>query len=156
MLKLFSPAGVEPASKKVIPAINNPAVAVDAKNFTELLPLLKDIETLILVGDGTGRGKLPYSRYEAEPAELDLDIRPVRGIQDRLDSKETPRSSRPVRRDSATLTRSVSEGCRKCLALPRPTLPFGGCPPRSRFGLVRATAHQPRCRIGACRLSWWC
>jgi hypothetical protein len=73
MLKLFSPAGVEPASRKVIPAINSPAVAVDAKNFTELLPLLKDIETLILVGDGTGRGKLPYSGYEAEPAELELD-----------------------------------------------------------------------------------
>jgi hypothetical protein len=73
MLKLISPAGVEPASKKVIPAINSPAVAVDAKNFTELLPLLKEIETLIIVGDGTGRGKLPYSGYEAEPAELDLD-----------------------------------------------------------------------------------
>ena len=73
MLKLISPAGVEPASKKVIPAINSPAVAVDAKDFTESLPLLKEIETLILVGDGTGRGKLPYSGHEAESAELDLD-----------------------------------------------------------------------------------
>jgi hypothetical protein len=73
MLKPISPAGMEPASKKVIPAINSPAVAVDAGNYTELLPLLKEIETLIIVGDGTGRGKLPYSGYEAEPAELELD-----------------------------------------------------------------------------------
>jgi hypothetical protein len=72
-LKVISPAGVEPASKKFIPAINSPTVAVDAENFTELLPLLKEIETLIIVGDGTGRGKLPYSGYEAEPAELELD-----------------------------------------------------------------------------------
>jgi hypothetical protein len=52
------------------------------------------------------------------------------------DEEEAARSSQPVRRASATLTRSVSEGYRKSLAVRRRS-------PRSRFGLVWAAAHQP-------------
>ena len=48
MLKMVSPATIDPGSKKVLPALNGPTVEVDAKNFAEMGPLLDEINTLIL------------------------------------------------------------------------------------------------------------
>jgi hypothetical protein len=70
LLKLVSPATVDPASKRVVPAIDNSPVAISEQDFAEFRPLLDDICTLIVSGDGTGRGKLPRSGYVAEPEEL--------------------------------------------------------------------------------------
>ena len=39
-----------------------------------LRPLLVEIRRVILEGDGSGRGKLASSGYQAEPAELELDL----------------------------------------------------------------------------------
>jgi hypothetical protein len=72
MFKMVSPATMDPRSKKVLPALNGPTIDVNAKNFAEILPLFDEISTLILEGDGTGRGRLQFSGYEAEPAELEL------------------------------------------------------------------------------------
>jgi hypothetical protein len=73
MLKMVGPVTNDPGSKKVLRALNGPTVVVDAKNFAEIRPLLADIKTLILKRNATGRGRLPVSGYEAEPAELQPD-----------------------------------------------------------------------------------
>ncbi len=70
LLKLVSPASVDRASKKAVPPIDSPAVTIDEKSFAEYAPLLDEISTLILNGDGTGRGRLAVSGYVAEPADL--------------------------------------------------------------------------------------
>jgi len=73
MLKVFRPAPSNQYSNRYISAISRETLPVDAMTFWELRPLLIEIRTLIVEGDGTGRGKLEHSGYEAEPAELTLD-----------------------------------------------------------------------------------
>jgi hypothetical protein len=68
----------DPYAKKYTNAPHRRTVAVEGTSFSQLRPLLVQIQTLILEGDGTGRGKLEDSGYEAEPAELALDQRPAR------------------------------------------------------------------------------
>jgi hypothetical protein len=43
-------------------------VVVDETNFQELRPILEDIRSLILEGDGSGCGRLNRSGYHAQPA----------------------------------------------------------------------------------------
>jgi len=50
---------------------SQPTVVIDQTNFVVLRPLLKELQTVILEGDGTGRGKLPESPYYANPVERD-------------------------------------------------------------------------------------
>ncbi len=50
-----------------------PRVRIEATNFREVSPLLKEIRVLIIEGDGSGRGKLRLSGYEAEPATIVFD-----------------------------------------------------------------------------------
>ena len=42
-------------------------IVIDQTNFDAQLPLLKELQTLILEGGGAGRGKLPKSQRCAEP-----------------------------------------------------------------------------------------
>jgi hypothetical protein len=73
MLRFVSPATIDPRSKRLVPARDGHIQPLDPKSFRELRPLLTEIRTLILQGDGTGRGKMLDSGYEAEPAETELN-----------------------------------------------------------------------------------
>ena len=74
MLRMIRPAAIEPISGRSVQAgVSSRTEVVDRHNFAELRPLLMETRTLILEGDGSGSGKLPYSGYEAEPAELELE-----------------------------------------------------------------------------------
>jgi hypothetical protein len=42
-------------------------IVIDQTKFVVLLPLLRELQTLILDGGGTGYGKLPKSQQFAEP-----------------------------------------------------------------------------------------
>jgi len=54
----------------------HPPEPIQEANFEELGQLLKEIRTLILEGDGTGRGRLAVSGYQVEPMETQLPPRP--------------------------------------------------------------------------------
>ena len=70
MLKMVSPAEVDPLSKKALPALSGETVEIRAENFAEMVPILDEISVLIRE-DGNGRGKLQNSGYKTEPAELE-------------------------------------------------------------------------------------
>jgi hypothetical protein len=48
---------------------SQPTVHIDQENFAALLPLLRELQTLILEGGGAGRGELPTSHHLAEPVD---------------------------------------------------------------------------------------
>jgi hypothetical protein len=77
ILKVVRPTPPGPYAKAYLRLSRRGAVPVDASSFPEMRPVLVEIRTLIVEGDGSGRGKLDSSGYEAEPAELTLDLPPA-------------------------------------------------------------------------------
>ncbi len=57
----------DPTTERLIARTSQPTVVIDQTNFAALLPLLRELQTLILEGGGVGRGKLPQSQRFAEP-----------------------------------------------------------------------------------------
>ena len=55
-----------------------------------MLPLLRRIRTIIVKGDGSGRGRLPGGGFEVEPAAGDLDGPIPRPLND-VDVPDSPR-----------------------------------------------------------------
>jgi len=72
IVKFVSPATIDRRSGKPVWAGYGEPNPVDPKTFRMLHPVLVEIRTLILEGDGSGRGKLAISGYLAEPAEREL------------------------------------------------------------------------------------
>jgi hypothetical protein len=69
MIQTISPRGLDHAGREVIPPVNRPPIAINASNFREYRPLLTDIRKQILEADGTGRGQLPNTHFDAKPAD---------------------------------------------------------------------------------------
>jgi hypothetical protein len=57
----------DPYTGKVVPATRDAPGPIDRKKFKERLPLLRQIYALIVEGDGSGKGKLAPSGFDAEP-----------------------------------------------------------------------------------------
>jgi hypothetical protein len=66
--QMISPRAVDSAGKEIFPEVSRRAVLIDKQNFSDHRLLLLDIEDLILSGDGTGKGFLTVTRFDAEPA----------------------------------------------------------------------------------------
>ncbi len=71
-IQTISPRALDSASKEIIPPAYRRAVLIDKENFGEHRLLLRDIQGLILSGDGTGRGFVKATRFDVEPAEQRL------------------------------------------------------------------------------------
>jgi hypothetical protein len=68
-IKLVSAPRTEPVTgRSAFPILTDNEV-VDESSFSELRGLLDDLRTLILDGDGSGRGRLNRSGYNAHPAD---------------------------------------------------------------------------------------
>jgi len=74
-IRLITPPSVDGYTGGSAAEVIDPASPIQSANFQVLLPFLKDIRTLILEGDGDGRGRLAVSGYQAEPAEMKLQPR---------------------------------------------------------------------------------
>ncbi len=72
ILKFASPATIDRRSGRPVWPGYGELNPVDSKTFRIFHPVLVEIRTLILEGDGSGRGTLAVSGYLAEPAELEL------------------------------------------------------------------------------------
>jgi hypothetical protein len=48
-------------------------VVIDQAKFAELLPILEELRSLIIEGDGSGRGRLPKSGLQAETVDAGTD-----------------------------------------------------------------------------------
>jgi hypothetical protein len=66
-IQLIVLPAVEPYTGGHAAASWHPPLAVDQSTFEEMAPILKEICTLIVEGDGSGKGRLPISGYEVEP-----------------------------------------------------------------------------------------
>jgi hypothetical protein len=77
LVQMISPAALDFKSREIVPAVVRLPVAIDANNFGEYRPLLSDLRTLILEGDGTGRGRLPATHFDTEPAQDWLPVPPA-------------------------------------------------------------------------------
>jgi hypothetical protein len=64
----------DPVTGLKIPRISGTTVLRDSSQFVQILPLLKEIRTLILAGDGSGRGVLPKSGFYAEPSPMSQEV----------------------------------------------------------------------------------
>jgi hypothetical protein len=53
--------------------IVRPTIRIGEDNFADWRPLLADVRELILEGDGSGRGRLGRTGFQAEPADLAND-----------------------------------------------------------------------------------
>jgi hypothetical protein len=76
-MQSVSPAAFDSAARQVTPAVNRAPVAVSAENFGDYRLLLKDIRRLIVEADGTGRGYLQDTHFDAAPAEIWLPPAPA-------------------------------------------------------------------------------
>jgi hypothetical protein len=72
-LQFVVPPSFDPYTGGSAPAFEYPPAAIEQTNFKEKLPLLKEIYTLIVEGDGSGRGRLAISGYDAEPTTAGAD-----------------------------------------------------------------------------------
>jgi hypothetical protein len=93
LLQIARPESFDESLNRTINAIRAPVVAVDATSFTEMSPILNEIRTLILTGDGSGRGVLARSRYQAEPMDLPLRDNDSEGA--RSSTRKSPSSADP-------------------------------------------------------------
>jgi hypothetical protein len=66
-IQFIIPPSFDPYTGGSAPAFQSFRAAIDETNFRERLPLLKEIYTLIVEGDGSGKGRLAISNYDAEP-----------------------------------------------------------------------------------------
>jgi hypothetical protein len=78
MIQTISPPWLDSAARELIPPVNRPPIELNSSNFWEYLPVLRDIRKTILEADGTGRGQLPNTHFEAEPADEWLPPSPAK------------------------------------------------------------------------------
>jgi hypothetical protein len=66
-VKQVSLAHEDTITERHVARASRPTVVIDRTSFAALLPLLQELQGLILEGDGTGSGKLHKSHYFAVP-----------------------------------------------------------------------------------------
>jgi hypothetical protein len=68
-VQVIVPSTLEPTTGRWAKQSWHAPQALDRSNFEEMLPVLKEIHTLIVEVDGSGRGRLGVSGYQAEPVD---------------------------------------------------------------------------------------
>ena len=71
--QFITPPSVDSLTGVRFNGIVYPPERIQASNFEELLPHLQRIRMLVVEGDGSGRGTLQFSEFEAEPVAIALD-----------------------------------------------------------------------------------
>lgn len=93
-IQLIVAPSVEPYTGKRVARSWHAPVAVDQSTFEEMLPVLKEIATLIVEGDGSGRGRLFISGFDVEPVTDAADEAPAAAEVREVRASSSPKETR--------------------------------------------------------------
>jgi hypothetical protein len=75
-IQTVSPASVDSDGRELVPVVIRAPRIIDAESFREFRIVLDDLRELIVEGNGTGRGLLRDTHFDAEPASDWLPLSP--------------------------------------------------------------------------------